>query len=194
MWRLVVLSAVVSLLAASSGEASSDRVLVITLHGNATATRTWPVETHEAGSWTVRWLVPESQLEVGRRFLSTSATVSGTTSAHGTSVSCRGTLAARRARFTLNVLDKTSTGIGFIASPSPFATAISSGCPEGVSASHWPLRTAQQRQDWWLFNHPGVGVVLPGYGPAPRGGSSEGWMLSHGVHWLATLAATTSPH
>jgi hypothetical protein len=191
---LILLSGVVALLSASSGAASADRVLVITLHGSATAARTWPVERREAGTWTVSWVVPESRLRVGRRFLSSSATVTGTTSAHGISVSCRGTLAARGARFALTVLGKNSTGIGFIASPSPFATAISSACQQGVSASHWPLGTKKQRHDWWLFNHPGLGVVLPSYGPAPSGGNSEGWMLAHGVHWLVTLAVTTSPH
>jgi hypothetical protein len=163
--------------APSHAAAAPDRLLMVTLHGDATAKRTWPVETREAGSWTVRWLVRESQLTVGRQFFSTSAIVTGTASAHASSVSCRGTLAARLLRFTLIVQHKTSTEVGFITAPSPFATAVSSACQQGVSASTWPLRTSLQRRDWWLFNHPGFGFVLPRYTPGPRGGNSEGWML-----------------
>jgi hypothetical protein len=192
MRAVIVLSTVVGLLSSSSSVASSDRVLVITLKGKATAKRTWPVERREAGSWTVSWLVPESQLTVGRRVLSASANVTGTTSAHGESISCRSTLAARRARFVLRVLAKSNSTISFTTSPSPFATAISPGCEEGVFASRWPLSTSVDRRDWKIFNHPGFGFVLPGYTPEPKGGDSEGWMLAHGVHWLVTLAVTTN--
>jgi hypothetical protein len=65
----------------SSAAAPPDRVLLMTLRGDATAARSGPVDYREAGSWMVRWLVPRSQLAVGRRFLSTSAVVLGTTSA-----------------------------------------------------------------------------------------------------------------
>jgi hypothetical protein len=90
---LIVVSAVLGGLA-SSWAAAPDRVLLITLRGGASAARSGPGDYREAGSWLVRWLVPRSQLTVGRRFLSTSAVVIGTTRAHGGSVSCRGTLAA----------------------------------------------------------------------------------------------------
>jgi hypothetical protein len=166
------------------------RVLTITLRGQGTAKRTWPVETREVASWTIRWLVPASQLAVGRRFPSNSARVVGTASARGASVSCRGTLSARRAPFLLVVVSKSSTGIGFTASPSAFATALSPSCQQGAAASHWPLRTAAERHDWWLFNNVGLGVSVPGYGPARQGGSGEGWKLAHGVHWLVTLEVT----
>jgi hypothetical protein len=174
--------------------AAPDPVLLITLHGNATAVQRGPVDYREKGWWIVRWLVPRSQLTAGRRFLSTSAVVIGTTSAHGGSTSCHGTLAARRAPFVLLVRYHSVDSIGFSASPSPFATAVSSTCPQGVSASTWPLRTAARRQDWWLFNHPGFDFMLPNFTPHSKGGDTEGWLLDHGVHWLTKLAVADSSH
>jgi hypothetical protein len=187
---LNVVSAVHGGLVVSSGAAAPDRVLLITLRGDATAARSGPVDYWEAGSWLVRWLVPRLQLTVGRRFLSTSAVVIGTTRARGGPVSCHGTLAARRAPFALLVDHDNWGRIGFSASPSPFATAVSATCPQGVSASTWPLRPAAQRHDLWIFNHPGFDFSLPGFTPLPKGGDSDGWMLAHGVHWLTRLTVT----
>jgi hypothetical protein len=192
MGRLILLGVAIGLLSASSGVASSGRVLVITLRGHASAKRTGRVGGREAGSWTVRWRVPESQLTVGRRLISTSATVTGTASAYGGSLSCRGTLAARRSGFVLRVLDKSGSAIGFSASPSPFATAVASGCQQGVSAARWPLRTSRERKDWSIFNHPGFGFLLPDYRPRPKGGNSDGWRMGHGVTWLVTISVVTS--
>jgi hypothetical protein len=174
--------------------AAPDNLLFVTLHGHATANRTRPVKTHEAGSWTIRWQVRESQLTVGRHFLSISAVVTGRASARGPSVSCRGTLAAGHARYALTVTDKTSTGIGFTTSPNPFTTAVSSACQPGVAASRWPLQTGRQRVAWRLFNHPGFGFVLPGYKPGPQGGNGEGWRLAHGVTWVVTVTVACAPY
>jgi hypothetical protein len=192
--KLVLLSVLLVGVAPSSGAAAPDRMLLITLRGNATANRTWPVAKREVGSWIVRWRVRQSQLVAGRRFLSASAVVTGTTSARGPSGTCHGTLVARSTPLALTVLNKSGDTIAFTTSPSPFARALSATCPQGISASHWPLRTSSQRKDWWLFNHPGFGFSLPDFRPLPKGGDSEGWMLAHGIHWFVTLAITTDPH
>ena len=195
LWVLLSsLAVVAAIVVPTTVSASPDRVLLITLQGNATAAQRGPVDYREAGSWMVRWLVPRSQLTAGRRFLSTAAVVIGTTSAHGGSTSCHGTLAARRAPFVLLVLDNSGGRIDFRASPSPFATAVSSTCPQGISASTWPLHTAAQRQDWWIFNNPGFGFSMPTFTPLPKGGDTEGWQLAHGVHWLTRLAVTNGSH
>jgi hypothetical protein len=106
--------------AASSGPAGSHspvsaaagRFVVITMRGHVLATRTLhpaggSVHYSEAGRFRVVWQVPASALRLGRSFRSTSATVTGTTSAifdNSPARSCRGTLTVRRKPFELRVV------------------------------------------------------------------------------------------
>jgi hypothetical protein len=185
---------------------------MITLRGHATGTITrheagGPVTLHESGSFTVVWRVPESELGVGRHFMSSSVVVNGTTSAlfeKSSARSCRGLLAARSAPFELTVAAHSGGNTAFLASPNPFATATSAACPLGLSASRWRLalpppgssqqqkrRYSARKTAWWFYNHPGFGFTGEDFSPAPQGGNGEGFGLGFGpagsFRWTAFL-------
>jgi hypothetical protein len=207
--RTLALAPIVGLaLAAFDGVATAgddDRMLVITLDGRASA----EIARHggsgvatyrEAGTYTVVWRVPRSQLAPGRSFASSSVVVTGTTSAVLAGSSCRGSLTAGGAPVVL-----TMTGDeAFRTSPNPFATAASSACPEGLTAGRWRLRApgpgasrqeqlrdAAHEKAWRVYDDPGFGFTGPSFTPGPKGGNSEGFGLGLGpggsFTWVAVL-------
>jgi hypothetical protein len=197
------------------------RLVVITMRGYVAAARTLhsaggPVRYREAGSYRVVWRVPASALRLGRTVPSTSAIVTGTTSAvFGSSParSCRGTLTASRTPFILRVVSigHNPVSIGLTAWPNPIATATSPTCSRGLFASYWRLTpsrdarrppyraiTDQRRKDWYLYNHPGFGFHGKNFTPLPKGGDSEGFSLGWGaagsLSWLTYLSLRRTTH
>jgi hypothetical protein len=195
-------------------------IVVVTMRGYVRATRTLhsrggPASYREAGRFRVVWRVPIASLRRGRTFRSTSAIVTGTTSAlfaDSPARSCSGTLTPRRAPFLLRVVHTgpdplvasvTSSDIGLSASPSPIATAVSPTCARGLFAGRWrltpppaesspPSRPSSRRlQNWWVYNHPGAGFYGKSFTPLPKGGNSDGWIQGWGpagsFAWVAVF-------
>jgi hypothetical protein len=202
---------------------SGDRVLVIAMTGHASAlllrhTPGGPAQYRERGVFRVVWRVPESELANGRRFASDSAVVTGTASAsfaNSPHRSCEGLLAASTKPFELLVVGsplaaRSHGDSRFVASPSPFATAISKACPLGLAAARWrlpvppvnatrqqKLRYAAREKAWRIYNNPGFGLAGKNFIPSARGGSSEGFGLGFGsagsFSWVAFLKVRTTP-
>jgi hypothetical protein len=172
-----------------------------------------PVRYREAARFRVVWRVPRSSLHRGRSFPSTSALVTGTTSAtyiNDPAKSCRGTLTVRRTPFLLSVVHTgydplassfTSSDIALRSSPNPIATATSATCRRGLVAGRWKLTpspqthgaglsiiAAKRRQLWWIYNHPDGGFYGNNFRPLPKGGdgegSEQGWGPAGSFTWL----------
>src|SRR5262249_41067925 len=172
-----------------------------------------PVTYRESGRFRVVWRVPVSALTTGRRFLSSTATVVGTTSVsydNSAQRGCRGILVPRHEPFVLRVISSSASSVGLIASPSPIATATSLGCAQGLRAARWrltvssthpPYRSSSQtrRTMWWVYNHPGFGFHGTDFTPIPKGGVSGGGGGGGGpagaFNWLAVVSIrhTTGP-
>jgi hypothetical protein len=192
--------------------------VLVTMRGDVIAARTLhavggPVHYREAGRFRVAWRIPAGALTGDRSFQSSSAVVSGTTSAifdDAPAKSCRGTLTVRRQPFLLRVVHGRYDGylaaapIGFDSSPSPIATATSATCSRGLLAGRWrttlpgsrghaPYGAADKRRthDWWVYNHPGGSFYGKNFTPTPKGGDSEGWIQGWGpagsFRWLAVF-------
>jgi hypothetical protein len=184
---------------AASGTAAALRTVVVTMHGYVRAVRilhgtNGPARYREAARFTVVWRLPASALVGDHTFRSSSAKVTGTTSAlfaRAPGRSCHGTLAAGAGSFLLRVTHGAydaylaAAPIGFTASPSPVATAMSASCSRGQFAARWHGRTRQ----WWVYNHPGGAFYGRNFTPVPKGGDGEGWIQGWGpagsFRWLA---------
>jgi hypothetical protein len=210
---------------AGTAAASTVGGVLVTMRGYVIAARTLnsaggPVHYRIAGRFSVAWRVPAPDLtQRGRTLRSTSASVTGTTSAvfdNAPARSCRGTLTVRRRPFLLRIEHGAydaylaAAPIGFEASPSPIATATSASCARGMFAGRWRLTVPQSKrasaylildrrrvQDWWVYNHPGGAFYGPSFTPVPKGGASEGWIAGWGpagsFRWLAVFRVHRVP-
>jgi hypothetical protein len=206
---------------APGAAAGARGLVVVMLRGYVEATRTLhssggPVHYRESGRFRVVWRLPAAAFDSERAFASTSAIVTGTTSAtydNARARSCHGTLAVRPQPFLLRIhtghdalfawLTPTTTGVA--TSPNPIASATSAACTPGLLAGRWrlsvpgdqvrpPFRgmTRARRQAWWVYNHPGGGFYGTNFTPLPKGGAGEGWTQGWGTagsfKWLAVFS------